>query len=42
VQLYFRGDNKNATDSLFEKRTVMDVKDTAEGQRATFDFVVEE
>jgi len=41
VQLYFPGEKKNATDSLFEKRTLMDVKDTAEGQRATFDFVVE-
>ncbi len=41
VQLYFPGEKKNKTDSLFEKGTVMDVKDTAEGQRATFDFVVE-
>jgi len=42
VQLYFPGEKKNATDPLFEKGTVMDVKDTAEGQKATFDFVVEE
>jgi len=41
VQLYFPGEKKNATDSLFEKGTVMDVKDTPEGQKATFDFVVE-
>ena len=42
VQLFFPGEKKNATDSLFEKRTVMEVKDTAEGKTAAFDFVVEE
>jgi protocatechuate 3,4-dioxygenase beta subunit len=41
VQLFFPGEKKNAADSLFEKRTVMDVKGTTEGQKATFDFVVE-
>ncbi len=41
VQLFFPGEKKNATDPLFEKRTVMDVKDTPDGQKATFDFVVE-
>jgi protocatechuate 3,4-dioxygenase beta subunit len=41
VQLYFPGEKKNTTDSFFEKRTLMDVKDTTEGQKATFDFVVE-
>jgi protocatechuate 3,4-dioxygenase beta subunit len=42
VQLYFPGEKKNATDPLFEKGTVMEVKDTAEGQKAAFDFVVED
>ena len=41
VQLFFPGEKKNATDPLFEKRTVMDVKDTPGGQKATFDFVME-
>ncbi len=41
VQLFFPGEKKNATDSLFEKSTVMEVKDTPDGQKATFDFVVE-
>jgi protocatechuate 3,4-dioxygenase beta subunit len=40
-QLFFPGESKNATDPLFEKLTVMDVKDTEGGQKATFDFVVE-
>ena len=41
TQLFFPGESKNTTDSLFEKLTVMDVKDAAGGQKATFDFVVE-
>ncbi len=41
VQLYFPDEKRNATDPLFEKRAVMDVKDTSEGQKATFDFVME-
>ena len=41
AQLYFPGEKKNTSDPLFEKLTVMDVKDTAAGQKATFDFVVE-
>ena len=41
IQLYFPGEKRNATDPIFEKRAVMDVKDTMEGQKATFDFVVE-
>jgi protocatechuate 3,4-dioxygenase beta subunit len=40
-QLFFPGEAKNATDPLFEKLTVMDVKDVDGGQKATFDFVVE-
>jgi protocatechuate 3,4-dioxygenase beta subunit len=41
TQLFFPDEPFNETDSLFEKMTVMDVVDTAEGQKATFDFVVE-
>jgi protocatechuate 3,4-dioxygenase beta subunit len=41
TQLYFPGEERNETDPIFEKLTVMDVRDTAEGQKATFDFVVE-
>jgi protocatechuate 3,4-dioxygenase beta subunit len=41
TQLFFPGESKNETDFLFEKLTVVDVKDTAQGQKATFDFVVE-
>jgi protocatechuate 3,4-dioxygenase beta subunit len=41
TQLFFPGERKNTTDPLFEKLTVMDVKDIKSGQQATFDFVVE-
>jgi protocatechuate 3,4-dioxygenase beta subunit len=41
TQLFFPGDKKNATDPLFEKLTVIDVKDTKDGQKASFDFIVE-
>jgi protocatechuate 3,4-dioxygenase beta subunit len=41
VQLFFPGEKKNPTDPIFEKRTVMHVKDTPVGQKATFDFIVE-
>ena len=41
VQLFFPGEKRNATDPIFDKLTMMDVADTAEGQKATFDFVVE-
>lgn len=41
IQLYFPDEKRNATDPIFEKGTVMDAKDTPEGQKATFDFVVE-
>jgi protocatechuate 3,4-dioxygenase beta subunit len=41
TQLFFPGEQRNKTDPLFEKFTVMDVTDTNEGQKATFDFVVE-
>jgi protocatechuate 3,4-dioxygenase beta subunit len=41
TQLFFPHEARNLTDPLFEKLTVVDVKDTTEGQSATFDFVVE-
>jgi protocatechuate 3,4-dioxygenase beta subunit len=41
TQLFFPGEKKNATDYLFKKGTVVEIKDTKEGQIATFDFVVE-
>jgi protocatechuate 3,4-dioxygenase beta subunit len=41
VQLYFPGEKRNATDPLFQKLTVMDMVDTPEGQKATFNFVVD-
>jgi protocatechuate 3,4-dioxygenase beta subunit len=39
-QLFFPGEERNATDPIFEKLTVMNVTDEAGGQKATFDFVV--
>jgi protocatechuate 3,4-dioxygenase beta subunit len=41
TQLFFPGESKNETDPLFENLTVVDTKDTAQGQQAAFDFVVE-
>ncbi len=41
TQLFFPGEATNATDYLFDKHTLMDVKDTPDGQVAAFDFVVE-
>ena len=41
TQLYFPGEKLNKTDDLFEPGTVMEVKDTPDGQQANFDFVVE-
>jgi protocatechuate 3,4-dioxygenase beta subunit len=41
TQLYFPGEKRNKTDSIFEPGTVMDVSDVPGGQKATFDFVVE-
>jgi protocatechuate 3,4-dioxygenase beta subunit len=41
AQLFFPGEEQNDTDPIFEKRTVMDVIDVTDGQKATFDFVVE-
>jgi protocatechuate 3,4-dioxygenase beta subunit len=42
TQLFLLGEPKNETDPIFEKLTVMDVKDTQEGHIAAFDFVVEQ
>jgi protocatechuate 3,4-dioxygenase beta subunit len=42
TQLFFPGEKTNASDFLFEKGTLMDVKDTPDGQLAHFDFTVEE
>jgi protocatechuate 3,4-dioxygenase beta subunit len=41
TQLFFPEDKKNTTDFLFESGTVMEIKDTAGGQVAKFDFVVD-
>ena len=41
TQLFFPGERKNTTDPIFERLTVMDVKETPDGQKAIFDFVVE-
>jgi protocatechuate 3,4-dioxygenase beta subunit len=42
IQLYFPGEKRNKTDPIFEARTLMNVEDMPDGQKATFDFVVEE
>jgi len=41
LQLFFPGERKNTTDPIFKSATVMDVQDTKDGQKATFDFVVD-
>jgi protocatechuate 3,4-dioxygenase beta subunit len=41
TQLFFPGEQRNQTDPIFEKLTVMDVTDIPGGQKATFDFVVD-
>jgi protocatechuate 3,4-dioxygenase beta subunit len=41
LQLFFPGEKKNTTDPIFKSDTVMDVKDTEDGQKAAFDFVVD-
>jgi protocatechuate 3,4-dioxygenase beta subunit len=40
-QLFFPGEERNTSDPIFEKCTVMNISDTKEGLKATFDFVVE-
>lgn len=41
TQLFFPGEKTNASDPIFEERTVMDVQEVAGGLKALFDFVVE-
>ena len=41
TQLYFPGEPANDSDDLFVAETVMDVRDGADGQEASFTFVVE-
>jgi protocatechuate 3,4-dioxygenase beta subunit len=40
TQLFFPGEKTNATDYLFEGRTLLDIKDIPGGQQARFDFVI--
>jgi len=42
TQLFFPGEKRNEKDPIFEARTLMEIVDTPGGQKATFDFVVEE
>lgn len=41
TQLYFPGEARNATDSIFNPRLVLAVQEAAVGLRATFDFVLD-
>jgi protocatechuate 3,4-dioxygenase beta subunit len=41
TQLFFPGESKNKTDPIFQKKTLMNVAEMQDGQKATFDFVVE-
>lgn len=41
TQLYFPGEKRNKTDPIFNAGTLMEVVDEKDGQKATFDFVVE-
>jgi protocatechuate 3,4-dioxygenase beta subunit len=41
TQLYFPGEARNATDSIFNPRLVLAVQEAAGGMRATFDFVLD-
>jgi protocatechuate 3,4-dioxygenase beta subunit len=40
TQLYFPGEPRNATDSIFDKQLLMTVNDAAGGKTGAFDFVV--
>jgi protocatechuate 3,4-dioxygenase beta subunit len=40
-QLFFPGEQTNATDYLFEGSTVVDIEDIEGGQKAHFDFIVD-
>jgi protocatechuate 3,4-dioxygenase beta subunit len=41
TQLFFPGEEKNATDPIFEERTLMNVAEMESPKKAYFDFVVE-
>jgi protocatechuate 3,4-dioxygenase beta subunit len=41
TQLFFPGEPMNDSDALFDSALLMDVSDGADGQNATFDFVLE-
>ncbi len=41
TQLFFPGERRNATDPIFEEKTLMNVAEMADPQKAIFDFVVE-
>lgn len=42
TQLFFPGEARNETDPIFEAQTLMNVAEMQDGQKATFDFVVDE
>jgi protocatechuate 3,4-dioxygenase beta subunit len=41
TQLFFPGEAKNSTDPIFNEATLMNVAEMQDGQKATFDFVVD-
>ena len=41
TQLFFAGDEKNATDMIYEELTAMTTKKYKDGEKAEFDFVVD-
>ena len=41
TQLFFPGEERNETDPIFEKLTVMNVVDTEEGWKGSFDFIID-
>ncbi len=40
TQLFFAGDEKNATDLIFEEFTAMEPRRFKDGEKATFDFII--
>jgi protocatechuate 3,4-dioxygenase beta subunit len=41
TQLFFPGEEKNKTDPLFQKKTLVNIAEMQDGEKATFDFVVD-
>ena len=41
TQLFLPGERRNETDSIFDSSLVMDVVDTDDGEKATFNFVLD-